>query len=125
MIPIRSLHAFDTFSDAFDLMTLGVASRIAWSAVVLVGFAATGYVYAARSDDDARRALAVAVVAALVGVLVGNLGMALSTDVFWGDTPASNLVVVATYSALDAGTFALVVLGGYALAVDGEVRATP
>lgn len=133
VVLLRSLHAFDALRGTVDLVSLTYVGQIAWSLVAVVGFAAVGYAYATRAaagagdthaaagPRDTRTSaspgdtLVVAAIAALVGVLAGNLALVLSTEVSWGLSLPAVLALVGTNAVLDAATFGLLTLGGFAL----------
>lgn len=118
VVLLRNLFAFDAFS-AFDLTTLTLVSRGLWALVGAVGFAGVGYAYGVRTGDGPRRTLAVAALAAFVGLFVGYLLVSLGTEgVAGGSGPTVVAAQVGVYATLDAALFAFVVLGGYALAAD-------
>jgi len=125
VVLLRSLHAFEALNDPLDLQTLAYASRFAWSVAAVAGSAAVGYAYAVRSADGPRRILAVALLAALVGVLAGYVLLWLATDTTFGRGLASGLALAGGYAVVDAAMLAVLTLGGYALGSDGVTRATP
>lgn len=115
VVPLRSLHAFDGLRNVADLVTLTYVAQVVWLFVTVVGFAAVGYAYAVRSGEPPGRTFVVAWVAALVGVLAGNGVMVFSMDVSWSLSLPAMLGFVGTRAVLDAATFGLVTLGGFAL----------
>lgn len=118
VILLRNLFAFDAFS-AFDLTTLTLVSRGLWALVGAVGFASVGYAYGGRTTDGPHRTLAVAALAAFVGLLVGYLLVSFGTESVAGRLgPTVAAAQVGVYATLDALLFSFVVLGGYALAAD-------
>lgn len=54
-------------------------------------------------------------VAALLGVLVGILALALTTGVGWGFSLPAAVALVGATAVLDAATFGLLTIGGYAI----------
>ena len=124
IVQLRTLHAYETVRDGLglDLAALLELSRISWSLTAAVGLAAIGYVYGTRARSEPRHVVGVATVAALAGVLVGNLLLWLSTDVSWGSELVSMPAFFGLYSALEALTFGLIVGGGYALTLDAQSR---
>lgn len=123
VVPLRSLPSFRVVRDALDLVTLSMASRLAWPILAVVGFAAVGYAYGTTATDDAPSVLGVGAIAAFLGVLVGNA-------VLWS-RPHTTLIteaaylevfVLGAYSMVDALMFGLLVLGGYALSRDTRNR---
>lgn len=119
VVPLRSLSSFRVIREALGLVTLSLATRVGWTVLAIVGFAAVGYAYGSTEQDDPSSVLGVGALAAFLGVVVGNAVLwslphtALVTGVVYLE-----VLVVGTYSLLDALMFGLLVLGGYALAAE-------
>jgi len=116
VVPLRGIVAFEPVRESVDLRTLGLLSRALWSLVAVVGFPAVGYALGGRTDDvPPTRVLGVAGVAAYVGSLAATLLLRLGS----GASPPGPLPVelasVGVFATLDAATFGLMVIGGYAL----------
>lgn len=116
VVPLRSLPTFRVVRETLDLAVLSLSTKLLWTIVAVVGFAAVGYAYGSTANDDPPSVLGVGTIAAFVGILAGYLflwtrphtGMA-TTAVY-----LEALTIVA-YSVVDALMFGLLVLGGYAL----------
>ncbi|WP_336135482.1 hypothetical protein [Natronomonas amylolytica] len=116
VVPLRSLPTFRVVRETLDVAMLSLSTKLLWTTVAVVGFAAVGYAYGSTANDDPPSVLGVGTLAAFLGVLVGYA-------VLWS-LPHTTLVtgaiylevlVVGAYSVVDALMFGLLVLGGYAL----------
>ena len=116
VVSLRGIVAFEPVRESVDLRTLALLSQGLWSLVAVVGFPAVGYARGERTDGTPpARTLRVAGVAAYVSALAGTLVLRLGP----GASPLGPLPVelagVGVFALLDAATFGLFVLGGYAL----------
>lgn len=125
VVPLRSIVVFRPFRDVIELTTLSLLSRPLWMTVAIVGFAALGYAYGRRTDDDEPKAvLGVAGLSSFVGVAIGYLFLRLVADgtVSGRGSLAAEVGLLSSYTVLEAAMFGLLVVGGYALAIE---RSTP
>ena len=124
IVQLRTIFAYETIRDwlGLDLVVLTELSRLSWSLTAAVGLAAVGYAYGTQAKSEPRHVLGLAALAALIGTLAGNVVLWLSADVSWGGELVSAPALFGLYGLLDALTFGLLVVGGYALTLGAQSR---
>ncbi|QLD86890.1 hypothetical protein HWV23_14535 [Natronomonas halophila] len=116
VVPLRSLPTFRVVRESLDMAMLSLSTKLLWTTVAVVGFAAVGYAYGSTANDDPPSVLGVAAIAAFVGVVAGYLFLwSLPSTSMATTSVYLEALTVGTYSLVDALMFGLLVLGGYAL----------
>ncbi|WP_254840586.1 hypothetical protein [Natronomonas marina] len=121
VVPLRSIVVFEAVRELFDPFTLALFTRMLWSLVAVVGFPAVGYAYGELTGDGpAVPVLGVAGGAGFLGSLAGTLVLRFGAGASGAGSLPVELAAVGVFATLDAATFGLLVLGGYALSVLGD-----